>query len=312
MADIEETIELAPEVLRRVIALKSLQREQHTVEAELHKETLALELKYAKLYAPIQAKINAIINGEREPTTEEVTAGTAAHSEDLEEDEEPYKDNGEVSAENIKGIPDFWLTVLTSHPLLENLIQEQDDDALKSLRNIEVEEVEGKTSFKLIFTFASNEFFENEKLTKTINYKPDPNGGFLTIDSTDGTVVNWKEGKNLTVKTETRKQRHRTTNQVRTIVKTVPADSFFNFFRTIEPVAEDDESEEAETNLNNLLEDDEVADVIKDRVVPHAVDWFTGKALEYDIDDNFDDEDDGDYDDDEEEDDEDEDDDDLE
>ena len=45
-----------------------------------------------------------------------------------------------------------------------------------------------------------------------------------------GCAVNWKQGKNLTVKTVKKKQKHKSKGNVRTVTKTVKNDSFFNFF----------------------------------------------------------------------------------
>lgn len=43
-------------------------------------------------------------------------------------------------------------------------------------------------------------------------------------------VIDWKKGKNVTVKTIKKKQKHKGRGTVRTITKQVPNDSFFNFF----------------------------------------------------------------------------------
>lgn len=45
-----------------------------------------------------------------------------------------------------------------------------------------------------------------------------------------GCVINWNKGKNLTIKTIKKKQKHKARGAVRTVVKQVPNDSFFNFF----------------------------------------------------------------------------------
>lgn len=45
-----------------------------------------------------------------------------------------------------------------------------------------------------------------------------------------GTPIDWKKGKNITVKTIKKNQKHKARGAVRTITKTVQNDSFFNFF----------------------------------------------------------------------------------
>ena len=46
-------------------------------------------------------------------------------------------------------------------------------------------------------------------------------------------TIDWKKGKNVTVKTIKKKQKHKGRGTVRTITKQVPNDSFFNFFSPI-------------------------------------------------------------------------------
>lgn len=96
------------------------------------------------------------------------------------------------------------------------------------------------------------------------------------------------------------------------IRKVVPTDSFFNFFSPPVPPSpeaveagevDEDEIEELDAKLevDYLLGED-----FKEKIIPRAVDYFTGKALRYDEDseeefdeDDFEDEDDLDEDDDE-------------
>ena len=54
------------------------------------------------------------------------------------------------------------------------------------------------------------------------------------------THIDWKEGKNLSVRVEIKKQRHKATNKTRTVKKTVPAETFFHFFKALE-IPEDSE-----------------------------------------------------------------------
>lgn len=52
----------------------------------------------------------------------------------------------------------------------------------------------------------------------------------IVFDRAEGTVIEWKEGKNLSVRIETRKQRHKASKKTRVVKKEVPVDTFFNFF----------------------------------------------------------------------------------
>lgn len=89
---------------------------------------------------------------------------------------------------------------------------------------------------------------------------------------------------------------------------TVPTESFFNFFSPPKPPQEDDE--DVASDIEERLQlDYELGEDIKEKLIPRAIDWFTGEALQYEeLDDQFDE---GDFDDDDEDDDDDDDDDDR-
>ncbi|KAJ1999727.1 histone chaperone, partial [Coemansia thaxteri] len=153
-------------------------------------------------------------------------------------------------------------------------------------------------------------FFSNSVLTKTYFYEQSEVTGELEFASVEGTKVEWKTEHDLSVTVETKKQRHKTTNRTRVVKKTVPADTFFSFFNTVEEPESDDESEVAEQARDRIELDYELAEEFKEKIIPNAVDWFTGKALEYEgldeeeddyedefMDDYYDDEDDDDEDD---------------
>ena len=69
------------------------------------------------------------------------------------------------------------------------------------------------------------------------------------------------------------------TKQTRIVKKTVPTESFFNFFSP--PEAPNDE-EDAASDIEERLElDYQLGEDIKEKLIPRAVDWFTGEALQY-------------------------------
>ncbi|KIJ23508.1 hypothetical protein M422DRAFT_116240, partial [Sphaerobolus stellatus SS14] len=174
---------------------------------------------------------------------------------------------------------------LRNHIGLGDLITERDAEVLNM-------------GFKLTF-FSPNDFFTNETLTKSYIYRDELGyeGDFVYERS----EINWKDEKDLTKSFEIKKQRSKNTNSTRLIRKVHPIDSFFNFFRPPIPPSEDalENGEVDEEELEDLEErlelDYQIGEDLKERIIPHAVDWFTGKALEYeDIDmgdeDEFDDE----------------------
>merc|ERR1711910_305362 len=96
-----------------------------------------------------------------------------------------------------------------------------------------------------------------------------------------GCAINWKQGKNLTVKTVKKKQKHKSKGNVRTITKQVKNDSFFNFFDP-PPLPEDPEAEVDAETQELLTADFEIGHYIRERIIPRAVLFFTGEALDED------------------------------
>jgi nucleosome assembly protein 1-like 1 len=113
----------------------------------------------------------------------------------------------------------------------------------------------------------------------------DPEAGHddVLYDRAEGCEIKWKDGKDLSVTIETKKQRHKSSNKTRVVKKTVPAETFFSFFAPPQiPEEDDEEDEEIDPELNEKLEADyEIGEFIKEKLIPHAIDWFTGKAVEY-------------------------------
>ncbi|OMJ24609.1 putative nucleosome assembly protein [Smittium culicis] len=315
-----EYIQKLPKAVRdRLSGLQFLQSKHTELEAQFHKEILELEKKYNALYNPLYTRRYNIISGAEEPTSEEIQAGieilkemdpeAASSITELDANDQPIED----SAENTKGIDSFWLTTLQNHPQTQEMITEKDSQALEYLDDLQISYLEPGPGFQVIFKFRENPYFSNSELTKAYNYTQSKISGELVFASSESCKIQWKPEMDLTITVETKKQRHKTTNKTRIVKKTVPTESFFNFFETIPIPSDEDDSEEAEEARERLEADYELGEEIKEKIVPRAIDWFTGKALEYEDynDEEFDDdlydeedEDDEDDDDDEEDDDE--------
>ncbi|KHN95427.1 nucleosome assembly protein [Metarhizium album ARSEF 1941] len=283
---------LPPAVRRRVSGLRGVQKEHSRLEDEFQKEVLELEKKYFAKFMPLYEKRAAIVNGKTEPTEEEVKAG---ENEDGQGQAEGTPDDGAPKqgdvAEDVSGIPEFWLSAMKNQTTLAEMITDRDEAALKHLTDIRMEYLD-KPGFRLIFEFAENEFFTNKFITKTYFYQNESGyGGDFIYDHAEGDKIEWRSGKDLTVRVEAKKQRNKNTNQTRIVKKTVPTESFFNFFSPPQAPTDDNvEDEDAVADIEDRLElDYQLGEDIKEKLIPRAIDWFTGEALAFE--DDFDEDD---------------------
>lgn len=277
-------------VKRRVHALKRLQLQCAHIEAKFYEEVHELERKYAALYQPLFDKRRNVVCGAVEPTDEECEW----HSEEDEDLTEGMKKKAVLEeksegAEPPKGIPEFWLTIFRNVPMLNEMLQEHDEPILKHLQDITVKFSEpGKPmSFLLEFHFEPNSYFSNTVLTKLYKMKAEPDAadpfsfeGTEIVDC-EGCQINWQKGKDVTLKTIKKKQKHKGRGTVRTVTKQIPQDSFFNFFSPVKAASGDGEVDE---DLDfTLAADFEVGHFFRERIIPRAVLYFTGEALEEDM-----------------------------
>lgn len=280
---------LPPKIQKRVEALQEMQAEHDELVAKFLEEKAALEAKYQNMYAPLYSKRYDIVNG--------IT--------DVEDDKEEKteQDSKQESSEE-KGVPGFWITAMTNNDFLRVQITERDEDALKFLKDIKWSRLDEGKGFKLDFFFNENPFFKKTLLTKTY-YMVDENEPIL--ERAAGTEIDWFPGKSLTEKVMRRKTK-KGAKSGKTFTKIEHCASFFNFFRPPK-IPEDDEEldDDIAEDLQDLLEHDyDIGSTIRDKIIPRAVSWFTGEAIETDDDDDDDDEEEDDDDDEDEDEDEDE------
>lgn len=195
---------LPTNVRRRVAGLKGVQKEHSKLEAEFQEEVLELEKKYFAKFTPLYQKRATIVNGLAEPTAEEIKAGEEDEEEQVEA--EPAEKS---EASDVKGIPEFWLSAMKNQVSLAEMITDRDEAALKDLTDVRMEYLD-KPGFRLIFEFAENEFFTNKTITKTYFYQNESGyGGDFIYDHAEGDKIDWKSGKDLTVRIESKKQRNK-------------------------------------------------------------------------------------------------------
>lgn len=267
---------LPTNVRRRVAGLKGVQKEHSKLEAEFQEEVLELEKKYFAKFTPLYQKRATIVNGLAEPTAEEIKAGEEDEEEQVEA--EPAEKS---EASDVKGIPEFWLSAMKNQVSLAEMITDRDEAALKDLTDVRMEYLD-KPGFRLIFEFAENEFFTNKTITKTYFYQNESGyGGDFIYDHAEGDKIDWKSGKDLTVRIESKKQRNKNTKQTRVVKKTVPTESFFNFFSPPKAPTDEDDDDAASDIEERLELDYQLGEDIKEKLIPRAIDWFTGEALQF-------------------------------
>lgn len=197
-------------VKRRVTGLKGIQKDHAKLEAEFQEEVLQLEKKYFAKFTPLYEKRAKIVNGKTEPTEEEVEAGKDEEEEEEEDGaEKPEPQEETTSTEPVNGIPEFWLSAMKNQISLAELITDRDEEALRTLTDVRMEYLD-RPGFRLIFEFASNDFFTNKTVSKTYFYREENGyGGDFIYDHAEGDKIEWKAGKDLTVRVESKKQRNK-------------------------------------------------------------------------------------------------------
>uniref|UniRef100_A0A7N2KYI3 Nucleosome assembly protein 1 n=1 Tax=Quercus lobata TaxID=97700 RepID=A0A7N2KYI3_QUELO len=256
---------LTPKVRKRVEFLKEIQSQHDELETKFFEERAALEAKYQKLYQPLYTKRYEIVNGVVE------AEGVADEAKTEEEEDKAAEE---------KGVPEFWLTAMKNNEVLADEISERDEGALKHLKDIKWTRIDNPKGFKLEFFFETNTYFKNAVLTKTYHMIDEDEP---ILEKAIGTEIEWYPGKCLTQKLLKKKPKKGSKN-AKPITKTESCESFFNFFNPPQ-VPEDDEDidEDAAEELQNQMEQDyDIGSTIRDKIIPHAVSWFTGEAIQED------------------------------
>ncbi|KAK9944691.1 hypothetical protein M0R45_010248 [Rubus argutus] len=258
-----DTLEIS-NVYKRIEALKALQRQHTEVEKVYLEERAQLKdnFEYSE-YQEARDKLEAIYQDLVQPFYREryeiVNGVTEVGGIDSTTTEE-------------KGVPDFWLTAMKNNELLADEITKRDEEALKYLKDITWSRATtcwGR-GFDLKFFFRPNPFFEDSVLTKSY---------WHPIRKTTGWRIKWRDDECLTQKRLKRPPTYR-----KPIVKTIK--SFFNFFnppRSPHPTKEElfyDGEVIIEEFEGHMKYDYCIGKTIRDKIIPHAVSWFTGDALQ--------------------------------
>ncbi|XP_002970334.2 NAP1-related protein 2 isoform X2 [Selaginella moellendorffii] len=216
-ADHEEVSEVDNELVSAIEKLQDVQDELEKVNEEASDKVLEVEQKYNEIRRPVYNKRNEII----------------------------------------RSIPDFWLTAFLSHPVLCDLLSEEDQKVFKHLQSLDVEDFKDvKSGYCITFSFKPNPYFEDTKLVKVFRFSDE---GTTSIS---GTKIRWKDGMDLTNGAAVEKEGNK-----RPLIE----ESFFKWFN---------DSQQKETTEGIQ---DEVADVIKEDLWPNPLKYFNndGDSDEY-------------------------------
>ncbi|THD26549.1 SET translocation (myeloid leukemia-associated) B [Fasciola gigantica] len=163
----------------------------------------------------------------------------------------------EKRSELIAKIPNFWLTAFVNHPQLSDLLTTSDENVLKHLRKVEVQEFEDiKSGFRINFHFDKNEWFKNPVLTKEFHL------GDSGEPSSTFTPIEWYPGKDLTAKANSGKKNNGEQLKKRPF-EDQSQDSFFCWF----------------TDESSAF-GDELGEVIKDDLWPNPLQYYLSPDMD--------------------------------
>jgi len=257
------------------------------LEAEEQDEIAKKDALVNKEFQENLKHINDIINATRKPTDQELKDLAKYFTE------EELAKKDELFAQ-IKPFEGYWLAAMRAHGLFKDVVTENDAKVLKSLTRVEYkmsEDAAHPLNFSLHFHFAANEYFDHDVLSVLLHVK-EPRD----CNKIDGTDIKWKEGKNITRKTVTKKQRNKKTGQTRNVTKEEDCDSFFKLFKSCEHEEhEHDHDEEDDDHDHEIFDHVEWAYSFFEEIIPYSLEYFLGVRKDFGgegDDEDFEDEDD--------------------
>ncbi|CAF3480021.1 unnamed protein product [Rotaria socialis] len=269
-----------PDIQRRINALLNYQVEYFRLRVEFHRQLQDLQYAYNPEFERIIERQRSIIDGSCEPKELEKLINQSSIAQ---------INNQQTANVQRKGLENFWLKVLKNIDSYDYPIQRRDELCLKYLSDIRCTlnppDVE-TSSFTLEFHFLpTNPFFIETILTKQYrirfesnNINPYRSYDGPEVDCCYGSIITWKPDHNLTIRKRTKRIRNKITGQVRFECIEEPVKSFFEFFSS--PTIPTNGIHEMTNEDQIRLEADiEFALLLKQRVLPRAVLYYTGEAL---------------------------------
>lgn len=247
-----------PDIQRRINALLNNQVEYFRLRVEFYRQLQNLQYEYNPKFEEILEKRRKIIDNSSDQQISQTI-----HSNSL---------------------SNFWLIVLKNLDFYDYTIQSRDELCLKYLHDIRC--TVNSQDFILEFHFLpSNPYFIETILTKkySIRFQLDESNPYRSYDGPEidqcyGCTITWNLDHNLTIRKRLKRIRNKITGQIRFVRIEESIKSFFNFFSPpISPV----------NNFNQLTDEEQIrleTDIefgllLKQRVLPRAILYYTGEAL---------------------------------
>ena len=278
----KDIVAMPDPVKDRFKALKVLTDSLHKLDQEEDIAYRAIERKYELQYAAVYLKRTALLKGEATPDPSviekyEEMKTKMTSDPDFEALEVPICDVKDIQ-NTTKGVSGFFLRAMLAHSNLQHEISEKDRSILAYLEDIKLELHEKGFGFNLTFVFEPNSYFAGTELRKQF-VMARPN----VVEKCIGTNIAWAQGCDPTK--EKKKKKVKSGGKTKTVTTTVKAESFFNFFETVEAAegpkkpqaGADDDSDDEENKIGQQMDHDfDMGNDIKDDLIPLALEYYLG------------------------------------
>ncbi|KAK8687622.1 hypothetical protein V6N13_086426 [Hibiscus sabdariffa] len=195
-----------------------------------------------------------------EKDSEQIDTALVFSIEKLQEIQDELEKVYEEASEEILEVEQKYNEIrkpFSSHPVLGELLTEEDQKIFKHISSIEVEDFKDlKSGFSISFNFNPNPYFEDTKLTKTFTFLDE--GVKITA-----TQIKWKKDMGLSNGANHEKKGNK---------RQFADESFFMWFTDAQQKDDMDEIH------------DEVAEIIKEDLWPNPLTYFNNEADEEDFD----------------------------
>ena len=162
-----------------------------------------------------------------------------------------------------------------NHQLVQDYVKKHDEPILRHLKDVRGHLHPQGFGMTLEFEFdeGAKEWFEESILRKSYHMVDED-----VLERTECTEIHWVEGKNITKKNVTKKQKNKWTGEVREVKKLEDWDSFFKFFKPQNlPVPEEMEkmTKEVRDELGEKLDEDfDLGNDFLNEIIPEALETY--------------------------------------